>query len=167
MKASIELALRTREVYQLFERRISGDRLFIEAILHKFNVVMYHASQHQQTPLALIKYKQIENKILEFTHQFTNEVARFEILLAKKKNFENTKISYITKYQPVIIVTNPLAMQLIEFLEIYDRLIASLKLLQLAGFFESDEISWNNIKRYQKMANQMLSKLILIPATIK
>ena len=67
----------------------------------------------------------------------------------------------------MMIVTNPLSMQLIEFIEIYDKLIAALKLLQLAGCFESDEIFWGNTKRYQKIANQMLSDLVLAPATIR
>ena len=63
-------------------------------------------------------------------------------------------------------MTNPLAMQLIEFIEIYDKLIAILKLLHLAGCFESDEAYFGNIKRPQKMANTMLSDLILAPTTM-
>ncbi len=165
MKVSIELALRTREVYQLFERRISGDRLFLEAILHKFNIMMNRC--RQRDPLALASYKQIKKNIIGFTQQFTDEITRFETLLATKKDFAHTKISYIPQFRPVMIVTNPLSMQLIEFIEIYDKLIAALKLLQLAGCFESDEIFWGNTKRYQKIANQMLSDLVLAPTTIR
>ena len=158
MKTSIELALRTREVYQLFERRISGDRLFIEAILHKFNVVMNRC--RQRDPLALASYKQIEKNIIGFTQQFTDEITRFETLLAMNKDFTSSKINYVVKFRPAIIVTNPLSMQLIEFIEIYDKLIAALKLLQLLGCFESDEVFWGNTKRYQKITNQRLSNLM-------
>lgn len=165
MKVSIELALRTREVYQLFERRINGDRLFIEAILHKFNVVMNRC--RQQEPLALASYKQIEKNLIEFTQQFTDEITRFETLLAMKKDFAHTKFSYIPQFRPVMIVTNPLSLQIIGFIEIYDKLIATLKLLQLAGCFESDDIYFSNIKRYQTIVNQILSELLLQPATIR
>ena len=165
MKVSIELALRTREVYQLFERRINGDRLFIEAILHKFNIVMNRC--HQQDPLALASYKKIEKNIIEVTQQFTDEITRFETLLAMKKDFAGTKVSYIPQFRPVMILTNSLSIRFIEFIEIYDKLIATLKLLQLAGCLESSEIFWGNTKRYQKIANQMLSYLMLTPATIR
>ena len=165
MKVRFELELRTREVYQLFERRIGKDKLFIETILHKFNIVLNRC--RQQDPLALASYKQIENNIIEFTQQFTEEITRFETLLTKKKDFAATKINYITKFRPVIIVTTPLSIQLIEFIEIYDKLIATLKLLQLVGCFESNEIFWGNTKRYQEIANQILSDLVLAPSTIR
>ena len=165
MKISIELALRTREVYRLFERRISGDRLYIAAILHKFNIVINRC--RQRDPLALASYQQMIQEIIKFTQQYSDEIARFEAMLTKKKDFTGTKVSYITKFRPAIIVTNPLSMLLIEFIEIYDKLIAVLKLLQLAGCFESDEIFWSNTKRYQKMTNQMLSDFVLSPTTIR
>ena len=165
MKVSIELALRTREVYQLFERRINGDRLFIEAILRKFNIVINRC--RQRNPLALASYQQMTQKIIKFTQQYNDEIARFEAMLTKKKDFSGTKVSYVTKFRPAIIATNPLSMQLIEFIEIYDKLIAALKLLQLTGCFESDEIFWSNTQRYQKMANQLLSDLVLTPTTFR
>lgn len=103
--------------------------------------------------------------IIGLTQHFNSEAVRFEAILTKQKNFEHKKISYAVKFQPSIIVTNPLAMQLIEFIEIYDKLIAILKLLHLAGCFDSDEAYFGNIKRLQKMANTMLSDLILAPTT--
>jgi hypothetical protein len=165
MKVSIELALRTREVYQLFERRINGDRLFIEAILHKFNIVMNQC--RQQNPQAHAIYQQIHQDIVKITRHFTDEVTHFDALIAKKKDFSNTKVNYITQFRPVIIATNPLSMHLIEFIEIYDKLIAGLKLLQITGCFESDSVYWSNNKHYQKMANQMLSTVILTPTTLR
>ena len=158
MKASIELALRTREVYQLFERRINGDRLFIEAILHKFNIVMNQC--RQQEPLAHLTSKQMEQNIVKLIQQFSAEIAQFEALL-EKKVFAGKQANYVVQFRPTIIVTNPLTIQLIKFLEIYDKMFTILKILQLAGCFESDEIFWNNTKRYQKMVNQMLSDLLL------
>lgn len=39
MKATIELTLKTREVYTFFERKLNGNRLFIHAIQHRINSV--------------------------------------------------------------------------------------------------------------------------------
>ena len=121
----------------------------------------------QQDPQALASYNKMKQNIIRFTQQFTDEIMRFETLLAKKKGFADKKISYVVKFKPAVIVSNPLSMQLIEFLEIYDKLIAALKILQLAGCFESDDIFWSNTKRYQKIANQMLSNIVLAPAIIR
>lgn len=159
MKASIELSLRTREVYQLFQRKINGDRLFIEAILHKFNIVINRCQK--KDPQALITYKQIEQLTQKLIKQFMNETIRFEQLLAKKKKFDSKNISITVQFLPSIIVTNPLAMQLIELIETYDKLTASLKLLHLAGCFDEDGIYFENAKRIQKLANQSLSRIIL------
>ena len=159
MKASIELALRTREVYQLFERRISGERLFIEAILHKFNVVINRC--HKQNIQALADYKQIEQNITSLMQQMTDDIGRFEIILTKRKSFEFTKISYLVKFRPTMILSNPLATRLSEFIKSYDKLLGVVKLLHLAGCFESDEVYFGNMRNYQKMVNQMLSAIVL------
>ena len=52
---------------------------------------------------------------------------------------------------------------LIEFIEVYDKLIAVLKLLDVFGYFETNEIYFGNVKRIQKIANQGLSDLLLTP----
>ena len=159
MKTHIELSLKTSEVYQLFERKINRDRLFIQAILHKFNIVINRCNQ--QEPQALLTYKQLEQKLHRLTKQFGNEIIKFRLLLAQKKNFDNNKISYAVQFKPIITLTNPLAMQLVELIETYDELIAVHKLLRFAGCFESDGIYFENVKRIQKLVNQQLSGFIL------
>lgn len=160
MKASIELELKTREVYQLFERRINGDRLFIEAILRKFNIVMNQ--RNIQKPAPLETYQRIEQRLHESIQQLTNEITRFEALLAKRK-FGGQKINYITQFRPTVVVSNPLAMLLVRFIVTYDKLVAVIKLLRLAGCFETDEIYFGNIQRHQKIANQILSDFAVMP----
>jgi len=164
MQVNIELSPRTHEVYQLFERRINGDRLFIEAILHKFNIVLNRSRQRDQQ--ALTRYATMQQTIIDITRQFFSEFTKFEALLTKNKSFENKKVSYTVIFQPSMIVTSSLAMHLIEFIETYDKLIAIVKLLHLAGCFASDDAYFGNIKRHQKIANQMLSNLLLARTTI-
>lgn len=160
MKASIEIELRTREVYKLFQRKINNDRLFIQAVLHKFNTVMNRCKK--QESIALVTYCQMERAIQEITQQFTDELFRFETLLSKKR-FGGGKIDFIVQFRPTVIVSNPLAMELVRLIDVYDRLMAVLKLLRLAGCFETDEIYFGNVRRYQKMVNQTLSYFIFLP----
>ena len=160
MKAEITLNLRTREVYKLFERKISGDRLFIEAILHKINCVIGQC--RRQEPEALKVLNQMDQDLNALTQKFTSEIKRFEVLISKKKEFKDKQIDFVVQFYPKITVSNPLSMKLAELIGVYDQLIATLKLLRLAGCFDTDEIYFINIKKYQKNANQVLSKLIII-----
>lgn len=160
MQVNIELALRTREVFKLFERKIDNDRLFIHAILHKFNIVMsYSKQQGLQTSST---FRQIEQPMITLTQQFNDEVSRFNEVLNKRKNFNSTKVNFIAQFHPMIAVSNPLSMRLVEFIEVYDQLIATVKLLHLAGCFMSNTDYYANIKRIQKLANKMLSHAMLI-----
>ena len=161
MQANIKLVLKTREVFKLFERKIDGNRLFIEAILHKFCIVMKQCKQH--VPGALVVYDQITQSMLTLTQQFADEVNRFETILEKRKEFGRKQINFIAQFHTAIIVGTPLSMILIEFIEVYDKLIAILKLLHLTGCFVSDNDYYANIKRIQTLANQILSSIILTP----
>lgn len=161
MQANIQLALKTREVFKLFERRIDGNRMFIDAILHKFNIVVRQCKK--QVPEALAAYNQIEKAMLALTMEFADEVNRFETILANQKYFIDKKISLVVQFYPTIILSTSLSIKLIEFIEIYDQLVAILKLIHLAGCFTSDNDCYSNIKRIQKLTNQMLSRVILMP----
>lgn len=159
MKAEIILNLRTREVYQLFERKISGDRFFIEAILHKMNIVIGRC--RRRDPVALKMLYEMEQQLNALAQEFAAEVKRFEMLLSKKKEFKDKQINFVAQFHPRIIVCNPLSMKLAELIEIYDRLIAILKLLRLTGCFDTDETYFKNIKYHQKIINQALSTILL------
>lgn len=160
MKAEITLNLRTREVYKLFERKISGDRLFIEAILRKMNGVV--GGCRKQDPLAIKSFHQIENQLKELTNEFGSEVKRYEGLLSKKKEFKGKEINIVVQFLPKIAVSNTLSLLLAEFIESYDKLIAILKLLRLAGCFESEGDYFVNLRQVQKAVNRALSGVIFI-----
>ena len=162
MNATIEIALRTREVFKLFERKINGDRLFINAVLHKFNLVM---KQYKQAPSSdFLLVHQIEQAIYALTQQFSDNVNRFEEILEKKICLSGKKVSFITQFHTIIIVNNPLTMRLIEFIEIYDKLISVIKLLHLAGSFTTESDYYANIKLVQTLSNQMLSGILFTPS---
>ena len=159
MKASIELSLRTREVYQLFKRRINGDKLFIEAILHKFNAITGLNQKNASTADNI--YEQIEQAIINLTQQFNNEIASFENIFRNNKTLTEKKINFHAPFNCKIVVANRLALHLVNFIETYDKLIATLKLLHLAGSFATDGDCYANVKRLQKLTNRMLSCVVL------
>ncbi|WP_457589177.1 AcaB family transcriptional regulator, partial [Legionella pneumophila] len=104
---------------------------------------------------------EMEQQLNVLTEEFTSEVKRFEELLAKKKEFKDKQINFVVQFYPKIIVCNPLSMKLTELIEVYDRLIATLKLLRLTGCFETDEAYFTHMKQKQKLTNQSLSRIIL------
>ncbi|HAT7033767.1 TPA: DUF1845 domain-containing protein [Legionella pneumophila] len=159
MKAEITLNLRTREVYKLFKRKISGDRLFIDAILHKMNIAI--GQNHKQNPITLKILREMEQQLNSLTNEFASEIRRFEGLLAKKKEFKGKQINFVVQFHPKIIVCNQLGVKLAELIEVYDQLMATLKLLRLTGVFETDQAYFIHIKQKQKLTNQSLSRIIL------
>ncbi|MBA2650295.1 MAG: DUF1845 family protein [Legionella sp.] len=159
MKAEITLNLRTREVYKLFERKISGDRLFIEAILHKINIVIGRCRKQDSIDLKVLE--EIEQKLNFLTQELNSESNRFEELIYKKKEFKNKQINFTAQFYQKITVSNPISMKLAELIDAYDRLIAVLKLLRLTGCFDTDKTYFYNIKFHQKLVNQLLSKILL------
>lgn len=159
MKANVELNLHTREVYQLFERKINDNQLFIPAILRKFDRAMQGCNQ--QDPQSLMLYKQIELKIQELTQQIRTDTTKFELFLKKKKIFDSSKVNFRIQFRATITVNTPLCMQLIELIDRYDKFVIVLKLLCLAGCFETDAIYFANVTRVQKLMNRTLSRIML------
>lgn len=105
MKAEITLNLRTREVYKLFERKISGNRLFIDAILHKMNIII--GQNRKQNLMALKMLHEIEQQLNSLTNAFASEIRRFEELLAKKKSLRTNKSILLRSFiQRLLYVTH-------------------------------------------------------------
>jgi hypothetical protein len=160
MKANIELALRTREVYQLFERKLKKNRLFIDAIQHRINKLINLSKQQCKQSTTVLE--QLKDKLTSLTTYFLAEITRFNVLLNQNKVLEGKSIQYVIQFRPTIILYNHLSPLLVKFLECYDHLIATLKLLRLAGCFCSEIDYFHTVKQYQKMANQLLSSLLII-----
>ena len=105
-------------------------------------------------------YQLIEKNLLSLSQQFSDEVNCFKGMLGKKAGLGNKKITITPTLHPKVVIENPLTMRLIKFIETYDNLVATLKLLHLAGCFGSEQDYYANITRIQKKANRMLSKII-------
>ncbi|HDU7890476.1 hypothetical protein [Legionella pneumophila] len=159
MKAEITLNLRTREVYKLFERKISGDRLFIDAILHKMNIIISRC--HKQDSAAFKVLYEMEKLLDTLIQEFVSETKRFEALLFKKKEFKDKQINFVVQFHPKIIISNPTSEKLVALIEAYDLLVALMKLLHLCGCFDSNNSYLNNVRNLQKTVNKNLSHILL------
>ena len=153
MQLTIDLHLKTREVYKLFELKISDTRFFMDAVLRKINRIDLVAPEIQL---------QIEQDLRSLITEFSQKSAFFEKMLDKNKNIQAKVVNIIPQFYSKITVTNKLGLLLIEFIEIYDNLIAIIKLLHLAACFDSDEAYYTNLRNVKKMGNRMLSNLLLL-----
>lgn len=165
MKKTIELDLKNREVYQLFERKIKGNRLFIDAVLHKLNQVSRHSSPQSTTDINI--HQRIEHTLLQITQEFIDEIQRFEQVLRKKQEHDDPTNTLVLSFKSQITINNTLDVKLIDFIKSYDTLVAILKCLQLTGCFATHETFFINTKRIQRSVNLVLSTIVLTPKTCK
>ena len=153
MQLSIEIPLKTYEVYKLFRLKIGNKRFFIEAVLRKLNTI------YMQPEI----YQKVTKDLLALTDQFTKEAAYFEKMLNKKPHIQAKNISVNTQFHPRIMANNKSDLLLVEFIQSYDKLIATVKLLHLAGCFESKDAYYANFRSIQKIGNRMFSQILLLP----
>lgn len=153
MQLTIDLHLKTREVYKLFELRISDTRFFMDAVLRKINRIDLIAPEIQL---------HIEQDLRSLITEFSQKSASFEKMLDKNKNIKAKAVKIIPQFYSKITVTNKLGLLLVELIEIYDNLISLIKLLHLAACFDSDEAYYANLRNVKKMGNRILSKFLLL-----
>lgn len=156
MQLTIDLHLKTREVYQLFEIKISDKRFFMDAVLRKINRIDLLAPEIQL---------QIEQDLRSLITEFAQKSASLEKML--NKNIKVKSVNIIPQFYSKLTVTNKQGLLLVEFIEIYDKLISLIKLLHLAACFDSDEAYYANLRRVKKDCNRMLSQILITAKTEK
>ncbi len=151
MQITIELHFKTREVYKLFELKISDTRFFMEAVLQKINRIDLVAPEIQL---------QIEQDLQSLITEFTQKSASFEKIL--DKNIKAKTVKVIPEFYSKITVINKTGLLLAEFIENYDNLLSLIKLLHLTACFDSYDAYYANFSRVKKIGNSMLSRIILL-----
>ena len=89
MKVTITLNLKTREANQLFQRKINGDRLFINAILHKLNKIT--GLCQKKVPGAHETYQSIKKSLNGLSQQFADESKAFQNILKKEETMSSNQ----------------------------------------------------------------------------
>ena len=161
MKVTVTLELKTREVHQLFQRKINDERLFINAIRHQLNKIT--GLFRKEAPNAHEHYQSIKKNLNGLSQQFADETKSFKAMLQKEESLKNKKITFSPLFSQEVIVESPLMIDLIQLIEAYDELISTIKLLHLAGCFQSTQDYYANIQRIQKLGNQTLSQIMIVP----
>lgn len=159
MKATVTLELKTREVHHLFTRTINNKHLFIDAILHKLNQIA--GAYQKETPHADVPYQSIQEDLQNLTQYLADQTQSLTATLQKNPILYNKTLTFKTQFFPVIRLESPLAFTLVACIEQYDKLVTTIKLLHLAGCFESTQAYYANIKCIQKMMNCGLSRIIV------
>lgn len=159
MKATITLELKTREVHHLFTRTINNKRLFMDAILHKLNQIA--GAYQKEMPNADLRYQSIQEDLQNLTQYLADQTKLLMATLQKNLVLCDKTLTFKTQFFPVVRLENPLAFTLVTCIEQYDKLVMTIKLLHLAGCFESTQAYYANIKRIQKVVSCGLSGIIV------
>lgn len=153
MSLTIELHLKTREIYRLFELKIDEKRLFMDSVFKKINRI------NLTTPEA---HLQVEQNLRSLISEFTQKTEFFEKILESNTKIKAKTIHVTPQFHTSITVINKLEVLLIEFINCYDNLIALIKLLHLAGCFDSDKAYNTNLKHMKKIGSKTLSNILLL-----
>ncbi len=158
-KTSVTLELKTREAHHLFKRTISGNRLFIDAILHKLNKIVALSKKDGAKTEAC--YQITKQRLRNLTNYFSNENLQLLEVIQREPALKGKTITFKAQFYPKISLENSLTYELIKLIERYDALISTAKLLYLTGCFESESAYYTNIKRFQVMINQALGQIVI------
>ena len=153
MPLTIELHLKTHEVYRLFELKIDEKRLFMDSVFKKINRIDLTAPD---------TYLKIEQDLRSLISEFTQKTELFEKMLESNTKMKTKTINVTPRFHTSIHLTNKLVILLIEFINCYDNLIALIKLLHLSACFDSDKAYYINLKHIKKMGNKALSNFLLL-----
>lgn len=159
MTTTIKLTLRNHEVNRLFTRELKNGVNFYEKLMGK--VARLTKCCQEQRVYAVLSLHQMNESIHAIIQKFYDDIDKFEGILEKKKHLAGKKITCQPVHFPEVRFDSALAASLVELFEVYDRLISLLKTLRTAGCFNNDDDYFNNLRRYFKAVNRLLSALLL------
>ena len=159
MTATINLALANAETHQLFTRKLENNTNYYDALMQKIASLLKRA--HEQQVYALLSLHRIQESIQGLINQLDDELDTFEGVLEKKKQTRGKVVTFETRFHVKVHFEHGIAVDLVTLFELYDRLISTLKLLRATGSFANDDDYYNNLRRYFKSMNQLLSQILL------
>ena len=86
---------------------------------------------------------------------------RLEGVLDKKKHLAGKTFNFAPCFYPEVDFNSSIAALLVEFFEVYDRLLSTLKILRVSQAFGNDDDYFTYLRRYFKSVNQLLSRIHL------
>lgn len=159
MTTTVTLKLSNVEVYRLFTRELKEGANFYEQVMNKLSGLLRCCKEKRVE--AFLRVHQLSQEISRTTEYMYDELDKFEGILEKKKHLAGKKFTFNPAYFPEVRFDSGIACSLVELFEVYDHLISLLKLLRVAGCFSNDDDYFNNLRRYFKKINRLLSLLLL------
>ena len=159
MTTTVKLALANFEVYRLFTRELKEGVNFYQQLMNKVGSLIKRCQALHAYPL--LRLYQMNEEITQTLQHFYDEIDKFEGVLEKKKHLAGKQFYYKPVHFLEAPFDNALASNLVELVEVYDKLISTLKTLRTAGCFSNDDDYFNNLRRYFKTVNRLLSQLLL------
>lgn len=159
MTTFVTLTLCNFEVNHLFTRTLKNGENFYQKLMNK--VASLIKCCQEQRVYALLSLYQMNEAVNTIIQKFYDDIDAFEGVLEKKKLLAGKKITYQPVHFPKARFDSALACSLVELFEVYDHLISLLKTLRTAGCFSNDDDYFNNLRRYFKEVNRLLSALLL------
>lgn len=159
MTTTVKLTLSNYEVYRLFTREIKEGVNFYEQLMNKISSLLKYCKEGRVDAfLHLYQMNDAINNVITFCY---DEIDKFEGVLEKKKYLSGKQFNFKPIHFPEVRFDSGIACTLVELFEVYDRLISQLKILRVAGCFTHDDDYFNNLRRYYKQVNRLLSELLL------
>ncbi|STX55510.1 Uncharacterised protein [Legionella beliardensis] len=162
MTAIIRLTLVNQEAAQLFGRTLKNGHLFFERVQLKIGVLIKESFNHNAH--ALISLYTLYDELLHLHAHFDDEIDKFEALIEKRKKLGAKTIEFKAQFTHEMAASHGFFMVLADLIELFDKLMTTLKLLHLLGLFDSCHTLYTQKERYQRELNFFLSKLIQTPS---
>jgi hypothetical protein len=159
MTTTVMLTLSNNEVNRLFTRELKNGVNFYQKLMGKVTQLLKLCKE--QRVYALISLYQMNEAINVLIQKFYDDIDKYEGVLEKKKHLAGKQFTYQPIHFPKVRFDSALAGSLVELFEVYDKLLSSLKTLRTAGCFINDDDYFNNLRRYFKEVNRLLSTLLL------
>lgn len=160
MRSIVTISLANHELATLFERRLSGNRLFMDQVTLKLGLMVRQCMDGNVQ--ALVSLMHIQEKILNEIDYVFDETDKYQGRIDKRSNSTNrNKVEFTKHFKGKISCSNEISFNLVELFNQYDELISKLKHFLLIGGFE-DRVGFFAVKsRYQKRLNRLLSEIVL------
>lgn len=159
MRVTTTCSIVNKETAAIFKMSLKNGDNFFDRVCVKISVLIKDSLLNNA--YALVTLYQLHDDMLNLCAYFDDEMDKFEGQIEKKKTLDVKKINFISQYTQDLPCSNAFSVGVIELIEVFDKLISTVKLLHLGGLLESRATLYALKQRYQKNINAFLSKILM------
>lgn len=158
MRATIRLHLVNQETVSIFSRTLKNGDNFFERVNVKAGMLIKESVLNNAH--ALVAIYTLHDELTHLSAFFDDEIDKFEGQIEKRNMPGGKSIQFKVLLEQEFPCSNTFSMALAELIELFDKLISTLKLVHLAGLLDSRHTLYTLKQNYQKKLNVLLSKVI-------